>query len=79
MVLRSLLRKTAVSGAISGSRAENTCCCSYCCIGVQKTEIWLGTPKHYRKYIAASEIPTYRGAGSVLFTMCHVDAHAVIV
>ena len=45
MVLGSLLRKTAVSGAISGSRAENTCCCSYCCIGVHKTEIWLGPPK----------------------------------
>ena len=27
---------------MSGSRAENTCCCSYCCVGVQKTETWFG-------------------------------------
>ena len=25
-----LLRKTAVAGVMSGSRAENACCCSYC-------------------------------------------------
>ena len=30
-VLGGLLRKTAVSGTVSGSRAENTCCCFYCC------------------------------------------------
>ena len=29
--LGGLLRKTAVSEAISGSRAVHTCCCSYCC------------------------------------------------
>ena len=27
-----LLSKTAVSEAISGSRAVQTCCCSYCCM-----------------------------------------------
>ena len=27
-----LLTKTAVSEAISGSRAVHTCCCSYCCM-----------------------------------------------
>ena len=25
-------------------------------VGVQKTETWLGPPKHYRKYIATSTI-----------------------
>ena len=29
-VVGGLLRKTAVSRAMSGSRVENTCCCSYC-------------------------------------------------
>ena len=27
-----LLSKTAVSEAISGSRAVHICCCSYCCM-----------------------------------------------
>ena len=48
-------------------------------VGVQKTETWLGPPKHYRKYIATREIPTCRGAGSALFTMCYVGAHAAIM
>ena len=26
------MSKTAVSGAISGSRAVHICCCSYCCM-----------------------------------------------
>ena len=30
--LGGLLSKTAVSGAISDSRAVHTCCCSYCCM-----------------------------------------------
>ena len=30
-----LLRKTAVSGAMSGLRAEDTCCCSYCCMSAE--------------------------------------------
>ena len=47
--------------------------------GVQKTETWLGPPKHYQKYIATREIPTCGGAGSALFTMCYVDAHAAMI
>ena len=31
------------------------------------------------KYIATREIPTYRGAGSALFTMFYVDVHAAIM
>ena len=35
--------------------------------------------QNYRNYIATREIPTCRGAGSALFTMCYVDAHAAIM
>ena len=48
-------------------------------VGVQKMETWLGPPRHYRKYTATREIPTCRGAGSALFAMCYVDAHAAIM
>ena len=48
-------------------------------LGVQKTETWLGPPKHYRKHIAIREMSTCRGAGSALFTMYYVDAHATIM
>ena len=49
-------------------------------VGVQKTETWLGPPKHnYKKYIATREIPACRGAGSALFTMGYADAHAEIM
>ena len=34
-----LLRKTAVSGVMSGSRAENTCCCSYCCRSAESGDL----------------------------------------
>ena len=37
-VLGGLLRKTAVSGVMSGSRAENTCAAVPTAAGVQKTE-----------------------------------------
>ena len=30
--LGGLLSKTAISEAVSGSRAVHTCCCSYCCM-----------------------------------------------
>ena len=50
-------------------------------VGVQKTETWLGLPKHnyYRKYIATREIPTCRRAGSALLTMCYANSHAAIM
>ncbi|CAM9273038.1 unnamed protein product [Ascophyllum nodosum] len=45
--LGGLLRKTEVSGAMSGSRAEDTCCCShYGCCSSGITETWLEPPKH---------------------------------
>ena len=78
-VLGGLLRKTAVSGAMSGSRAENICCCFYCCKGVQKTGTWLGPPKPNRKYTAKREISTCRGDLSAVFTMCYANVHAAIM
>ena len=49
-------------------------------VGVQKTETWLGPPKHnYRQYITTREIPTSRCGRSALFTMCYADAHAAIM
>ena len=48
-------------------------------VGVQKTETWLGPPKHYRKYIATREISTCcPGEKSAVFTMCYANAHAAI-
>ena len=40
-VLSDLLHKTAVSGVMSGSRAEDThtCCCSYCCRGTENGDL----------------------------------------
>ena len=39
--LGGLLRKTAVSGAMSGSRAESTCCCSYRCRSTENVDLAL--------------------------------------
>ena len=37
-----LLRKTAVSGAMSGLRVENTCYCSYCCKSTENGDLaWI--------------------------------------
>ena len=33
------MHKTAVSRAMSGSRAENTCCCSYCCRSTENGDL----------------------------------------
>ena len=78
-ILGGLLCKTSVSGAMSRSRAGDTCCCSYCCRRTENGETWLGPPKHYRKYIATREISTCRGDLSAVFTMCYANAHATIL
>ena len=48
-------------------------------VRVQKTETWLGPPKHYRKYITTREISTCRGNLSAVFTMCYANAHPAIM
>ena len=47
-------------------------------VRVQKTETWLGPPKHCRKCIATRDISTCPGEKSVVFTRCYANAHAAI-
>ena len=53
-VLGGLLHKPAVSGAMSDLRAEDTHAAVPTAAGVQKTETWLGPPKHI--YILPQDI-----------------------
>ena len=70
-----LLSKTAVSEAISGSRAVHTCCRST----AAWRETWLGPTKHNsQKYIARREISTSLRPLSAVFIMCYANAHAAI-
>ena len=74
-----LLRKTVVSGAMSGSRAEDTSCCSYCCRSEENGDLaWTAKAQHI-KYIAKREIPTFRRGASALFIMCYADVLVVIM
>ena len=52
-VLGGLLHKPTISGATSGSRAEETHVTLPTAVGVQKKETWLGPPK---QIIATREI-----------------------
>ena len=70
------MSKTAVSEAISGSRAVHI-------PGSVRTaawrETWLGPTKDFsRKYIATREISTSLGPLSAVFTMCYANAHPAI-
>ena len=65
-----MLSKTAVSEAISGSRAVHTCCCSYY---TAWRETWLGPTKHNsRKYIATREIPGINLSRTKVCSVYHV-------
>ena len=44
-VLGGILHKTAVSGAITGSKTEDTHAAVPIAVGVQKTKTWLRPPK----------------------------------
>ena len=66
MVWRGLLHKTAVSGAMLGSRAEDTCCCSHYCKGTENGDL---------ARTAIRETSTCREEGSALFSMGYAHAH----
>ena len=70
-VLRGLLLKTAASGVMSGSKAEDTHA-SASTVGVQKADTGLGPPK---QYCCHKDISTCREAGSELFTMGYAYPH----
>ena len=75
-VLGDLLHKSAVLGAMSGSRAEGTHIAAPTAVGVQKTKTWLGQPKqNYCHKRETRSINLSCKAGSALFTRSCAHAH----
>ena len=68
------LIKTAVSEAISGSRAVHTCCCSYCSMAgdlVRADQAQLSKTLPQERYQSLEPL-------SAVLTMCYANAHPVI-